>query len=89
MRASQEGEKMSDHPQLDRRNSVLWVTFNRPARLNAMTWDVYDGLVAARETADADPAIKVLVLRARLLTAEEAHIAGFLSEVCEIQGLDV
>ena len=42
---------------------VLTVLFNRPAQRNAMTWAMYEGLVAACERADADPAIRALVLR--------------------------
>ncbi|HEX4224779.1 MAG TPA: enoyl-CoA hydratase [Pseudonocardiaceae bacterium] len=42
---------------------VLTVVFNRPAQRNAMTWAMYEGLVAACERADADPAIRTLVLR--------------------------
>jgi enoyl-CoA hydratase/carnithine racemase len=39
------------------------VTFNRPAARNALTWEMYDGLVEACARVDADPAIRVMVLR--------------------------
>ena len=39
------------------------MTFDRPAKHNAMTFDMYEGLHAACETADADDGVKVLVLR--------------------------
>jgi enoyl-CoA hydratase/carnithine racemase len=42
---------------------LAFVTFNRPAARNAMTWAMYDGLVAACERVDADPALRVLILR--------------------------
>jgi enoyl-CoA hydratase/carnithine racemase len=42
---------------------VLTVLFNRPAQRNAMTWTMYEGLVAACERADGEDAIRVLVLR--------------------------
>ncbi len=42
---------------------VLTVVFNRPAQRNAMTWAMYEGLVAACERADAEPGIRALVLR--------------------------
>ena len=42
---------------------VLTVLFNRPAQRNAMTWAMYQGLVAACERADTEDAIRVLVLR--------------------------
>ena len=54
---------MSENLKLSREGAVLTVTFDRPAKHNAMTSDMYDGLHAACETADADDDIKVLVLR--------------------------
>ena len=38
------------------------VTFNRPQARNAMTWAMYDGLLAACERVDADPDARVLIL---------------------------
>lgn len=38
------------------------VIFNRPAQRNALTWAMYEGLVAAVERADADEAIKALLI---------------------------
>ena len=54
---------MSDDLEVSRDGAVLSVTFNRPDRHNAMTYEMYDGLYAACETADGDDGIKVLVLR--------------------------
>jgi enoyl-CoA hydratase/carnithine racemase len=42
---------------------AAFVTFNRPEARNAMTFEMYDALVEACERADADPSIRVLVLR--------------------------
>jgi enoyl-CoA hydratase/carnithine racemase len=39
------------------------LTFNRPEARNAMTWGMYDALVAACERVDTDPALRVLVLK--------------------------
>ena len=52
---------------------LAFVTFNRPHARNAMTWAMYDGLVAACERADADPAIRVLILRG---AGGKAFVAG-------------
>jgi enoyl-CoA hydratase/carnithine racemase len=52
---------------------VLTVTFNRPAQRNAMTFAMYDGLHAACERADADDAVRVLVLRG---AGDKAFVAG-------------
>jgi enoyl-CoA hydratase len=52
---------------------LAFVTFNRPHARNAMTWAMYDGLVAACERADADPDIRVLILRG---AGGQAFVAG-------------
>jgi enoyl-CoA hydratase len=51
---------------------VAFLTFNRPAARNAMTWPMYDALAEACDRVDADARIRVLVLRA----AGEAFVAG-------------
>jgi enoyl-CoA hydratase len=40
-----------------------FLTFNRPEARNAMTWEMYEALVEACDRVDADPAVRVLVLR--------------------------
>ena len=42
---------------------VLTVTFDRPRQHNAMTFEMYDDLYAACERADADDAVRAMVLR--------------------------
>ena len=49
------------------------VTFNRPAARNAMTWDMYEGLVQACERIDADEKVRVAVLRG---AGGQAFVAG-------------
>ena len=49
-----------------------YLTFNRPHARNALTWAMYDALVAACDRVDADDAIRVLVVRA----AGDAFAAG-------------
>ena len=39
------------------------VTLNRPQAHNALTWAMYDGLVAACETVDASDEIRVMIIR--------------------------
>jgi len=41
---------------------VLEVTFNRPEKKNALTGAMYQAVIAAFETADEDPAIRVVLL---------------------------
>jgi enoyl-CoA hydratase/carnithine racemase len=42
---------------------VLTVTFDRPRRRNALTWEMYDGLAAAIDEGERDQEIRALVLR--------------------------
>ncbi len=66
---------MTDTPQLllEQDGPVLTVTFNRARQRNAMTWEMYEGLFAACERADADDEIRVMVLRS---SSDKAFIAG-------------
>jgi enoyl-CoA hydratase/carnithine racemase len=52
---------------------VATLTFNRPEARNAMTWEMYDDLVAACERVDSDNAIRVLVFRG---AGGKAFVAG-------------
>ncbi len=52
--------------------AIATLTFNRPQARNALTWDMYDALVDACERADAEPAVRVLVVRG----SGEAFAAG-------------
>ena len=58
---------------LQRRGVAAWLTFDRPEAHNAMTFAMYDRLVAHCETVDADAEIKVLVLRG---AGGKAFVAG-------------
>jgi len=57
----------------ERRGPALWVTFNRPEARNAMTFAMYEALFALCEQADADDAVRVLVLRG---AGDKAFVAG-------------
>ena len=52
--------------------AIAVLTFNRPQARNALTWAMYDALVAACNRVDGDPAIRVFVIRA----AGDAFAAG-------------
>src|SRR4029077_735269 len=39
------------------------LTLNRPEARNALTWEMYEAIVAACDRADADDAIRVLIVR--------------------------
>jgi len=52
---------------------IATLTFNRPEARNAMTWEMYEALVAACDSVDGDPAIRVLVFRG---AGGKAFVAG-------------
>jgi enoyl-CoA hydratase/carnithine racemase len=51
---------------------IAYLTFNRPQAKHAMTWAMYDALVAACEAVDGDADVRVFVLR----STGDAFIAG-------------
>ena len=57
----------------DREGPLALVTFNRPEARNAITWEMYDGLLAACERFDADAELRVMVLRG---AGDKAFVAG-------------
>ena len=61
---------------------IATLTFNRPEARNAMTWDMYQALVDACEQADADAAVRVLLLRG---AGGKAFIAG--TDIAQFQQL--
>ena len=54
-------------------DAVATLTFTRPEARNAMTWAMYDDLIATCDTVDDDETIRVLVLRG---IDDRAFIAG-------------
>lgn len=64
---------MTDELLVDKADSTLTVTFNRPKQRNAMTWDMYQGLQEACERADSDDEIRVMILRG---AGGDAFVAG-------------
>ena len=57
----------------DTAGAIATLTFNRPEARNAMTWEMYESLVDACNRVDADPAVKVLILRG---AGGKAFVAG-------------
>ena len=47
---------------VETRGHVRWLTFNRPAVRNAMTWNMYERLAEECEAVNADPDVKAVVL---------------------------
>ena len=57
----------------ERRGALAILTFNRPDARNAMTWDMYRGLVDACAHVDADDRVRVFILRG---AGDKAFVAG-------------
>ena len=47
---------------VERRGAALHLVLSNPARLNAMTWSMYDDLLAACDTVAVDDSVRVVVL---------------------------
>jgi enoyl-CoA hydratase/carnithine racemase len=62
---------------------IATLTFNRPEARNAMTWEMYESLVAACDRVDQDPAVRVLVLRG---AGEKAFVAG--TDIAQFQNFN-
>jgi enoyl-CoA hydratase/carnithine racemase len=58
---------------VDREGATLRVTFNRPGRRNALTWGMYDALLAVCHQVETDSSIRALVLRG---AGGEAFVSG-------------
>ena len=58
---------------VERRGSVMWITFNRPQARNALTWNMYSRLEASCNDVNADRAIRAVVLTG---AGGKAFVAG-------------
>ena len=54
---------MADEVLIRREGGIATVTLNRPERLNALTWAMWEGVGAAMATLDAEDDIRCIVLR--------------------------
>jgi enoyl-CoA hydratase len=70
---SSEFQPATDELLYQQSGAVVWLTFNRPAARNAMTWAMYQGLYDACEHVEADERVQVLVLRG---AGDKAFVSG-------------
>jgi enoyl-CoA hydratase/carnithine racemase len=68
---------------VERAGPVLRVTFDRPRAHNALTFEMYEGLHEACESADADAEVRVLVLRG---AGGKAFVSG--TDIAQFAGFD-
>ena len=66
---------ISTTPELlvEQQGRVATITFNRPQARNAMTWEMFEALYQAADQLDADPEIRVVILRG---AGEKSFVAG-------------
>lgn len=63
----------TSHVHFDITGQVAVLTIDRPDARHAMTWDMYEGLVAACGRVDADDSLRAFVIRS---TGDKAFISG-------------
>ncbi len=51
------------HAFYEQEAALAFLTFNRPEARNAMTWEMYQAVVEACDAVEADPSVRILVLR--------------------------
>jgi enoyl-CoA hydratase len=74
---------------VERRGAVQWVLFNRPHHRNALTWAMYDGLIAVCGEVNSDRTIRAMVLAgAGLVFAAGTDIAQFRDFKTEKDAID-
>ena len=68
---------------LENKNGILWITINRPEKLNALSSHVLAELGAAVDGAEKDPAVGAIVITG---AGEKAFVAG--ADILELNTLD-
>jgi enoyl-CoA hydratase len=71
------------HTVFETDGAIATLTFNRPDARNAMTWEMYESLVAACERVDADVAIRVLIVKG---AGGKAFVAG--TDIAQFQNFN-
>lgn len=67
---------------VQREGPLGWLTFNRPERRNAITYEMWLGIARVIGQLNADPAVRVILLRG---AGEEAFVAG--ADISEFKDL--
>lgn len=63
----------SDKLLAEKDGAIGWIIFNNPAKHNAVSKDMWDGLADAVDRFNADDAVRVIVLKG---AGEKAFVAG-------------
>lgn len=66
-------QTLTDKIVAEKENGIGWITFNNPARHNAMSFEMFQGLAQVLGDYVKDPAIRVIILKG---AGEKAFVAG-------------
>lgn len=64
---------LTDKLVAEKENGIGWITFNNPARHNAMSFEMWQAMAAVLNEYSGDPEIRVIVLKG---AGEKAFVAG-------------
>ena len=66
-------QSMTDRLLAEKKDGIGWITFNNPARHNAVSYEMWQALPVVLADFAADPAVRVVVLKG---AGEKAFVAG-------------
>ena len=66
-------QTLTDKLIAEKENGVGWITFNNPARHNAMSYEMWQAMAATLKDYAADPSVRVIILKG---AGEKAFVAG-------------
>lgn len=63
----------TDNMVAEAEGAIGWITFNKPARRNAVSLDMWEAIPTILDQFEADPAVRVMVLKG---AGEQAFVSG-------------
>ena len=66
-------QTLTDKLVAEKENGIGWITFNNPARHNAMSFEMWQGMAEVLEAYAKDPEVRVVILKG---AGEKAFVAG-------------
>ncbi|NBR29974.1 MAG: enoyl-CoA hydratase, partial [Betaproteobacteria bacterium] len=66
-------QTLTDKLVAEKENGVGWITFNNPARHNAMSFEMWQGMAEVLNAYAVDPEVRVVILKG---AGEKAFVAG-------------
>ena len=66
-------QMLTDKLVAEKENGIGWITFNNPARHNAMSFEMWQGMAEVLGEFSKDPDVRVIILKG---AGEKAFVAG-------------